>query len=585
MAKTLDHDVDWLQGPTEWTHVLSRHQYWLDLGRAWWATGDPKYAEDWVYLLKDWIRDNPVPRKVSNSRGPRGTVWRTLETGIRGDNWFDTMELFLDAPQFDAEGKYLMTRSLVEQARHLYRYETGFGHGNWQVVECTGLAAIGIMLPEFKEAPQWRERAFHYLVQHMQQDVYADGAHYEVTPGYHSWVMEQFLRTSLLCKLNGYEVPGLLDRHEKMFEFLLKASQPDRRVPSLGDAGSGADIRNSMGLGALLYGRKDMRFLANDEPSAGWVWLFGPEALARYAALQKAPPDFTSSLLPQSQYAVMRTGWRREDRSLLFDCAPWGGGHSHQDRLNVIVYAGRDLLVDPGMYSYDQPLSRDYLRKSLAHNVLLIDEGEQPQSDPKLLTWATTAEADFAAGEITGGGLTHRRSVLFVRPGYWLVADHVLGTGEHDLTRLFHFPRGKAEADGQTARTQFADGLNIAVSAADEAALQMRRGWIPTGGATAEEAPVAAFVRHAPLPAAFATVLFPFAHPAEQPEITRLETGDPLVVGVRLRFADGQVDEIAVAPEPRELKLGTHIATGRALLVREGPQAKCVAVLEGTRVK
>ncbi|MCD6352295.1 MAG: hypothetical protein J7M26_09270, partial [Armatimonadetes bacterium] len=145
--KKLDHDIQWLQGPWEWTHVLSRFGYWKTLGYAYWATGDSKYAADFVYMLEDWIADNPVPRILTNSRGKHGTVWRTLETGIRAELWFDVMQLFMDAPEFDAEAKYLMTRSLVEHARHLYRYEVAFRYGNWQVVECTGLGAVGIMLP------------------------------------------------------------------------------------------------------------------------------------------------------------------------------------------------------------------------------------------------------------------------------------------------------------------------------------------------------------------------------------------------------------------------------------------------------
>ncbi|MFP4250996.1 MAG: heparinase II/III family protein, partial [Armatimonadota bacterium] len=48
VPKTLERDVQWLQGPVEWTHVLSRHAYWKTLGYAWWATGDDKYAEEFV---------------------------------------------------------------------------------------------------------------------------------------------------------------------------------------------------------------------------------------------------------------------------------------------------------------------------------------------------------------------------------------------------------------------------------------------------------------------------------------------------------------------------------------------------------
>ncbi len=47
-----------------------------------------------MYTLRDWIAGNPVPRVLTNGRGKHGTVWRTLETGIRGDVWFDVMEMF-----------------------------------------------------------------------------------------------------------------------------------------------------------------------------------------------------------------------------------------------------------------------------------------------------------------------------------------------------------------------------------------------------------------------------------------------------------------------------------------------------------
>lgn len=572
VPKKLEHNLEWLHGPLEWTHVLSRFGYWRDLGQAYWATGDAKYAEDFAFMLKDWVADNPVPRVTSNSRGTRGSVWRTLETGIRGDGWPDTMEMFMDAPEFDAEAKYVMCKSLVEQARYLHRFEIRFSAGNWQVVECTGLAAIGVMLPECKEAADWRQRGWHYLVEHMQRDVYPDGAHSEVTPGYHGWVMEQFLRASRLAALNGYEVAGLTDRHEKMYEFLMYISKPDRRFPSLGDAGSGGSIQGSMAIGALLYNRPDMRYLGVKDPDPGWVWTLGSDALERYRNMESKPPTFTSSFLPHAKYYVMRTGWEAQDRYLLFDCAPWGGGHSHQDRLQVICYAGRDLLMDSGQYSYDQPLSGRYFRRSVAHNVILIDDGEQPDSDPKVLSWHTAPQFDFVAGAITGKGITHQRSVLFVKPGYWVVVDHVTGEGEHRLTRLFHFPRIGVETAGNAAQTQFPDGNNISVVGDPSAKLEMREGYLPAGSAQANPAPVAAFDVTGALPATFVTVLTPFANASELPKVEFLSQASDPVAHLRLTFGDGQVDEMAIAAAPTDLQVAGISLTARALCVRKGPQ-------------
>lgn len=585
VRKQLSHHPEWLQGPIEWTHVLSRFGYWRDLGYAYWGTGNRAYAADFAFLLKSWIADNPVPARPSSHRGTNGSVWRTLEAGIRSDAWFDAMELFMDAPEFDVEAKFLMTKSLAEHGRYLLAWSKAYRAGNWQVCEASGLATLGIMLPEFKEAAVWRERGLHYLVEHMQRDVEPDGAHHELTPGYHTWVMMEFLKIGLLCRANGYDVPGLLKRHEKMFEFLMHLRQPDGTYVLVGDAGFARErnvVAGSLGLGALMYQRGDMRYLGVPEPPENWLWLFGPGVFEKYARLKAQPPSFNSALLPNAQYAVMRTGWDQDARFLFFDCGPWGSGHSHQDRLQVVVCAGRELLVDPGIYSYDQPLSASYLKKSEAHNVLVIDGQEQPASDPELLAWQTTPQADFASGQIHGQGVRHQRSVLFVKPDYWIVTDHVFGSGEHELTRRFHFPLGASpRITGRVAETAFRDGANIRVQPTDDAALELRQGWIPTGEAEAEKAPVAVISGHRKLPVALCTVLTPFSDSATLPVVQPVAAANPLVVQLQVRFPNGQQDDIAIAPEPTVLKIGQREVKGTVLCVRRGVMANAVIEIKG----
>jgi hypothetical protein len=399
--------------------------------------------------------------------------------------------------------------------------------------------------------------------------------------------MMQFLKVGRLCEANGYQAPGLLDRHEKMFEFLMDLRQPSGMFVTVGDAGFSRErnvLAESLGLGALMYHRPDLRYLGADQGAESWLWLFGPGVFEQYARLKAQPPAFTSVLLPYAQYAVMRTGWDKEARFLLFDCARWGGGHSHQDRLQVVVSAGRELLLDPGIYSYDQPLSGRYFRKSEAHNVLMVDGQEQPDSDPKLLAWQTGPDADFASGQIESKGLRHQRSVLFVKPQYWVVVDHVFGGGEHELTRLFHFPlRASVLASASTAQTGFKTGANIRVQPTDDARLDLRQGWIPTGGAAAEKAPVAALVSRRTLPAALGTVLLPFTAGGALPTVKSVAASDPLVVRLQVTFPNGQQDEIAVAAEPMVLKAGDREATARALCVRHGPTADAVITITGER--
>lgn len=581
VRKQLEPKMDWLHGPVEWTHVLSRFGYWGDLGRAYWGTGDRAYAADFVFMLKDWVEANPVPDTVSNLRGEDGSVWRTLETGIRGQSWFDQLEFFMDAPEFDAEAKFILTRSLVEHANYLMAHTTRYRPGNWQVCESAGLATIGIMLPEFKAAADWRRTGLDMLYQHIERDVEPDGFHGELTPGYHRWVMLQFLQTARLCELNGVPLEDFRARHEQMFEVFLKLRRPNGTYPPVGDAGRGeTGISEVMALGALLYDRPDFRYFADTKCQESWVWLFGPDVCGRIGGGVELPPEFTSVLLPDSQYAVMRSGWGAQDKYLFFDCAPWRGGHSHQDRLQVSVFAGRDLIVDAGQISYDQPLSRN-LRLSAQHSVVIVDEGEQLQGDPKLLSWHTDAQADFASGLVETNELKHQRSVLFVKPNYWVVVDHVSGPAKHEVTRLFQFAPGKVNADRHSASTTFPNGMNIRVQSVDNARLELRRGMVGGPFNDVVENSVAAFVSRGKLPMTLCTVLLPFERAQELPEVKPLKPLTPGEARLELVFPNGQRDEIAIAAEPVAMSLDGQKTTAQALCLRNGPVATTVIKVAG----
>jgi len=443
---------------------------------AWWKTGDPKYAQDWVYMMCDWVQENP-PKKVG--QGP----WRSLEAGMRPENWIDVMNMFMDAPVFDAEAKCLFTRSMRDHANVLYeKNKSKLRYGNWGQTEASGLFNISMMFPEFRQAPIWRERALFLLGHHIKRSVFPDGAYCELTPGYHYWMTLAFMKVQTLAKKNGEEIPNFDDHHEKMFEFLMQVSKPDGWTVPLGDAGNGKKIEMIMGIGALLYNRPDMRYLALDEVDPSWIWMFSPEQLATYNKMKKQEPSLRSHIMPHAKYGVMRTGWKTDERYLLFDCAPWGGFHSHQDRLQVTLYSGRDLLVDSGQSHYGNPLSRSYFRKSKAHNILMIDGKEQPNSNPEAVSWNVKERVEFASGRIKNKEFTHQRSVLFVKPDYWVVVDHVTGKGgqrsKHSLTRLFHLPDVDVSKTANSVQTKYKDGDNLWIGCADGATLEMQKGFL-----------------------------------------------------------------------------------------------------------
>ena len=595
-VRQLDKDINWIIAGEE-THVLSRFAYFNDLGLAYWKTGDAKYARDFVAILNDWVADNPAPTDLSGVTKPN-TTWRTLETGIRVTEWFNDMELFMDAPEFDAQAKYEMSKSLMEHARYLYEWTPKFRGGNWQVIEATGLATAGIMLPEAKQSKEWRERGLLRLTEHMQQDILPDGGHSELTPSYHQWVMQQYANTAQLAKINNINADDLTARHEKMYNWLLSLSQPDGIVPPIGDTHDPLDIRDDMATGALMYNRPDFKFLGAKSGPASWVWLFGAGAFEQYKQMPSKQPDFTSVSLGDSKYAVMRSGWNAGDSYFLFNAAPKSFGHAHSDKLDVLAYAGRSLILDPGIYSYGEPLSTKYFREAQAHNGVMIDGKGVPRSKDaanfaRLLAWQSSGAADLTAGDVNFDGFHVQRSIVFVKPGYAVVVDHITGApddkSEHEVSRRFHFPIG-AETDSgpiagavaPIAYTGFKSGTNLQIQVADKAQLKMDKGWVPVSGAKAVEAPVANYGVKAKLPLTLISVLTPFAAPNQLPTVTSLSKQSDEIAHIRLSFPGGQTDEIMVAPQPAKLRIGAQSKTARALIVRRGPQATGVAALDGS---
>jgi hypothetical protein len=211
-----------------------------------------------------------------------------------------------------------------------------------------------------------------------------------------------------LAQLNDIALPAdYLKRIERMYDFDVYAAMPDRRLPGVQDGGY-MDIRRPLGEAARLFPeRKEFLWYATD----------GKEG---------EPPAKTSYAFPYAGYFIMRSGWEPDACWMLFDGGPFGYGHQHEDKLNVIVHAyGKLLLVDPGNYQYERSKWRQYFIDSAAHNVVLVDGQPQrrrgrPRSEyvvkePLPHVWATAPEYDYVeatfdegfGGEVKQGGGAH----------------------------------------------------------------------------------------------------------------------------------------------------------------------------------
>jgi hypothetical protein len=600
----LGPNIDWKSNgfdPTEpdytpeWTYNLNRFPWWSTLGQAYWATGNEKYAQEWMAQMLDWTADELAPVLGSPNTGP---TWRTIEQGIRtAGSWMDAYYYFLGSPSLTPEAHCAFVKSFVEHAQQLRRMTVDYPEhgGNWVTMECNGLAHIGVMFPEFRDAEDWRKVAYDRLAMELDRQVYPDGAQMELTTGYHQVARGNFKAALDPLIRNGLPLPdGYMAKLERMYRYNLAAMMPTGHLPPLNDSGL-TGVRGNLKEAYDLYGNEEYL----------WGSSLGEKG---------KPVDFASCAFPWAGQYVMRSGWGPDDRYLMFEAGPFGTGHQHEDKLGIWLHAyGRILMDEGGSYTYDHSKWRRYVLSTEAHNTILVDN--QPQhrgglretyqaTEPLTGNWVTADRFDWVTGSYTEGyggsrdkSVTHERTIIFVKPDYFLVLDRLLGTGDHTYSNLFHLSADEAVTDADTlaVRTTQADAANVALVPLARDGLTVKiirgqedpvQGWAPMASHT--PSPTAIYEKTGPCPQLFVTLLVPYAK-GSQPAIAGelLDVGAPWdeALGLRVTMGDALDTLLYSFDGPRPMAAGGTRADARLALIRERPGAQpATATMDGKLV-
>ncbi len=477
--------IDWTANPTEgearthlWNESINRHFHFRTLAEAYWQSGDEQFAREIADEILDWTASNPPLMLVSGNSLPNGCeAWQTLTTGIRlADTWPTALYRCLGSSAFHDEVIWTIFKSVCLQARHLVRWPTV---ANWLTAESNGLFTAGVLFPEFREAAEWRRTALERLYKQLDEDVYPDGMEFELAGGYNNWVVTEFAGILELADLNDRraEMPAdYLAKMEKMFNYLLLASMPNGQIPGLNDSGN-SDVRKLLATGYKLFPqREDFHFVATGGKSG-------------------SAPAQSSHALPYTGHYVMRSGWTADATYLLFDGGPYGRSHQHEDKLHFVLWSqGRQLVLDPGNFSYDRSRWRRYVLSTAGHNTVLVDGQGQHRAGKKEThvwprpwnaptppandtRWLSTREYDLAIGNYADGygpkneiEVLHRRRVLFVKAANVILISDTLtprDNAAHQYDALFHLDTAKAVVDETTrsVRTDNAGQANLALVA------------------------------------------------------------------------------------------------------------------------
>ncbi len=519
---------------------LNRQQYLLTLGRAYARTADDRYAGAFIDHVQAWMAANPPKLGIN---------WASaLEVSYRSIAWLWALMLFRSSPRLTPQALLRILKQITLNGRHVETYlSTYFSPNTHLTGEALGLYYIGTFLPFLPEADRWRSTGRAILLQQLARQVRGDGTYFENATYYHRYTLDIYVHFAVLARGRGEPLESAaLVRIEALADALAALVKPDGTHGFFGDDDGGRllpldcaapnDFRPALCNAAVLFDRADFRAIAGP-PAEETVWLFGPQAAAQYRDVAHGAPPSRSRALREGGLFVMRDGGGQGANHLVIDCGPHGAlncGHAHADALAFeLVARGRSLLMDAGTFTYSgsRDMRRNF-RSTAYHNAFTVDRASS--SEPAgpfswssvarcgLLDWSSSDLFDVFEGEHDGfrrlaDPVSYRRSLLFIKHGYWILRDRAVSAGTHDYAQHFHFspdaaPRLVPAAVGGAAacceRTPGVAGLDI-VTFAPTGAWSLEDGWVSTRYADRRPAKTAVFSAAGTASVDFVTFLLP----------------------------------------------------------------------------
>ena len=504
---------------------LNRHQWMVTLAQASALTGDDLYARHALRMMLDWIDRNPAGRGINWSS--------SLEVALRLISWTWVLALLRHTPLLDTVATDLLA-SIHAHATHVQRYLSHYYSPNTHLTgEALGLFYAGTLFPQFDAAEQWRDTGATTLIEQAQRQVGDGGVHFEQSTCYQRYTCDIYLHFLLLAQRSGCDVPAnVCERLRRAVGFLAALTLDDGSMPSIGDADggwlmplsrrAGDDPRATLAVAATVFDGAD--WPASDDEQPETLWLTGV-ATRRHAVT----PARESQLFRDGGYAILRSG----PHQAIVDVGPLGCfGHAHADLLSIqCSIFGERCLVDAGTYGYTaEPEWRDYFRTTAAHNTITIDGASQAipngpfgwlqRPAARINEWQSADGIDVIDAQHTAyAGVTHRRRVMLLRPGVFVVIDNLIGEGRRSFELTFQFaPMDVALISTTTARATTPNGRSLWITPFASTPLKAEiltgrmnpiRGWVSTGYGQRTPAPALVYSAHTQLPATIVTVLQP----------------------------------------------------------------------------
>lgn len=473
--------INWANNPkgtsAEYQKQLHRHQWFIPQAKVYRGTHDEKYINSWIEVYGDWIVQNPKPEAGPIDEGP----WWQLQVATRVLDQVQLLDYYKTSSNFTPEWLTTFLVSFAEQADFLqaYPYKSG---GNILITQANALATAGTLMPEFKNAENWKNKGNEILNTEIQQFL-ADGWHKEFSLHYHIGVIDNFYEAMKLANANGQSVE-FKDALRKAVEVVMHFTYPnffakgsssdseeklDQIVPMFNDSWNKTRsilTKNFKKYSEMFPESDELKYMATS---------------GNGGASQGNTPGNEMKLFEDAGFYIMRNGWVPESTVMIFSNNKFNDestsfasySHNQPDNGTFELYINkRNFFPDSGVCAYessDKTIQgyRNWHRKTMHHNTLTLDDRNCEKADGKLLQSETKGNVETLVFENQSyPNMRHRRAVFYVNKEFFVLVDEGIGSAAGSANLSFNLCRYESEveydANEMGAHTTFTDN-NIVV--------------------------------------------------------------------------------------------------------------------------
>jgi len=385
-------------------------------------------------VIQDWITSNAEWPAVHGS-----FVYGDHAVSIRLGVFYRALRLYKKSILFqDKEFFNILVTGILNHISLLASHEIYNEWHNHGIIVDRGLLEILIDFDEFKMKEEVQSLAIRRVVAQFECAFTAEGVHKEHSPCYHGSVSGWLLRCIDLIGKSGKSLPPVLRAlARRTSDFSTYIMKPDGTFPNIGDCSGG-----------VKYLFKESYL--NNYPELNYVVSRGERGLR---------PSKLVKVFSDSGWAIFRDKWPADIYAVIHSDFNSLGHYQEDDTSLLISAQGQDLIIDSGLHSYNKNPLDIYMRKSRAHNVLVVDDIDfNSDLNNAGLSGITRFIDDYNSNLDTGGvvELTHphynhlgveiNRQFGQINATSFLVKDVIESGSSHKYTQLYHLaPGGEIE--------------------------------------------------------------------------------------------------------------------------------------------